>query len=828
MGERGSVVPRGVVFQRAGARRAASLCLYKTLILPENLRAAPIVDIFNSSSVFSVVRWIATTDLRMQDDWDSQGRAAGVIGDQHGQDPGGKEAVQKRTFTRWMNVFLKRCDPPLEVQDLFTDVQGGRVLMALLEELSGCKLLYRFRSSSHRIFRLNNISKALAFLDDRHVKLLGIDACGIADGVPSVVLSLIWNIILHFQVEEVTEGLQRLLSSTPSSSSLSSYPSASDLSLLPHDDGDGVSCSTLPRKRRNAARQQKYRSKAVGTLLQWVQRRTAKYGVNVYDFGKSWRSGLAFLAMIKAVEPDLVDLRESFSREPKENVRQAFMVAQHSLDVPPLLEPEDVTCSSPDEQSIITYVSTLLGRHSGIEDHVTNSEVPEIPNFGSVESVALGETLAGDPEVQALLKSFEKSSEQILWRQWSRRSSGTSAPSSAPPRVLQPSSPLDVTVASQDIRAWMGKGLAWGNGEQRSDKGHVSLSSEDGVCSLSALDSDEEDAYSYILDLNTGGFQSFNHSEREVPTVEEETAEEMRDESQHLEAHKTFNGCGSKHRRGSAGQDPDFNQQPYKNKSNRRETTDHRDVPDSEPEAERGRKEACEEERDDDGGCRDGEREKKRKTATWVKDGCDNTEADEEDAEVFEAARRQRNVEGEEGRELSGKWGCEDERRRRLDGCVRSEEEEGLRYQTEMGDICLRKGEMNGRTSVNSDSFKVKVRDEVRNTDAARTETVEGSDSADEMEESVHFRPLRAAGGEKPENTKPKDLTSSTAVRRNDIHDGDSGQTGAQTSQSPRNEGRLFLRSLAASCDITPLELEMLLVLWILLYCYFILFPTSL
>lgn len=31
------------------------------------------------------------------------------------------------------------------------------------------------------------------------VKLLGIDASGIADGVPSVVLNLVWNIILYFQ-----------------------------------------------------------------------------------------------------------------------------------------------------------------------------------------------------------------------------------------------------------------------------------------------------------------------------------------------------------------------------------------------------------------------------------------------------------------------------------------------------------------------------------------------------------------------------------------------------------------------------------------------------
>lgn len=32
-------------------------------------------------------------------------------------------------------------DPPVAVRDLFTDIQDGRILMALLEELSGCKLV---------------------------------------------------------------------------------------------------------------------------------------------------------------------------------------------------------------------------------------------------------------------------------------------------------------------------------------------------------------------------------------------------------------------------------------------------------------------------------------------------------------------------------------------------------------------------------------------------------------------------------------------------------------------------------------------------------------
>uniref|UniRef100_A0A8D0KRE3 Calponin-homology (CH) domain-containing protein n=1 Tax=Strix occidentalis caurina TaxID=311401 RepID=A0A8D0KRE3_STROC len=51
-----------------------------------------------------------------------------------------RENVQKRTFTRWINLHLGKCKPPLKVKDLFIDIQDGKILMALLEVLSGQKL----------------------------------------------------------------------------------------------------------------------------------------------------------------------------------------------------------------------------------------------------------------------------------------------------------------------------------------------------------------------------------------------------------------------------------------------------------------------------------------------------------------------------------------------------------------------------------------------------------------------------------------------------------------------------------------------------------------
>ncbi|KAM6171453.1 calmin [Erethizon dorsatum] len=277
-----------------------------------------------------------------------------------------RENVQKRTFTRWINLHLEKCDPPLEVADLFVDIQDGKILMALLEVLSGRNLLHEYKSSSHRIFRLNNIAKALTFLEDSNVKLVSIDAAEIADGNPSLVLGLIWNIILFFQIKELTGNLSR---NSPSSSlSPGSGGTDSDSSYPP-----------TPTAERNAAIAVKDQRKAIRTLLAWVQRKTRKYGVAVQDFAGSWRSGLAFLAVIKAIDPSLVDMKQALEESPRENLERAFQVAHDALHIPRLLEPEDIMVDVPDEQSIVTYVAQFLERFPELEAEDLVDPDKEVP-----------------------------------------------------------------------------------------------------------------------------------------------------------------------------------------------------------------------------------------------------------------------------------------------------------------------------------------------------------------------------------------------------------------------------------------------------------------
>lgn len=46
-----------------------------------------------------------------------------------------REAVQKKTFTKWVNSHLARVS--CRITDLYTDLRDGRMLIKLLEVLSG-------------------------------------------------------------------------------------------------------------------------------------------------------------------------------------------------------------------------------------------------------------------------------------------------------------------------------------------------------------------------------------------------------------------------------------------------------------------------------------------------------------------------------------------------------------------------------------------------------------------------------------------------------------------------------------------------------------------
>uniref|UniRef100_A0A8C3G4V1 Calponin-homology (CH) domain-containing protein n=1 Tax=Cyclopterus lumpus TaxID=8103 RepID=A0A8C3G4V1_CYCLU len=273
-----------------------------------------------------------------------------------------QEAVQKRTFTKWINSHLAKCVPPLVVTDLFEDIKDGVMLLALLEVLSGQKLPCEPGKKLKRIHWVTNIGTALKFLEGRKIKLVNINSTDIVDGRPSIVLGLMWTIILYFQIEELTSSLPALQALSSSTSSLDSSTSSTET-------------NSPPFKRKPLPPLQGGVRKA---LLRWVQQTaTKRLGIEVKDFGPSWRTGLAFFAVIHALRPNLVDMERIWRRPNRENLQEAFLLAETELGVPQLLDPEDVDVDKPDEKSIMTYIAQFLNHHPDLKQSDSDGQQEE-------------------------------------------------------------------------------------------------------------------------------------------------------------------------------------------------------------------------------------------------------------------------------------------------------------------------------------------------------------------------------------------------------------------------------------------------------------------
>merc|ERR1719319_1964553 len=102
-------------------------------------------------------------------------------------------------------------------------------------------------------------------------------------------------------------------------------------------------------------------------LLLWCQRKTAPYkNVNVQNFHLSWRDGLAFCALIHRHRPDLLDYSKLSKDNPLDNLNLAFDIAEKYLDIPRMLDAEDLV-EKPDTKAVITCVSSYYHTFAGAQ-----------------------------------------------------------------------------------------------------------------------------------------------------------------------------------------------------------------------------------------------------------------------------------------------------------------------------------------------------------------------------------------------------------------------------------------------------------------------------
>uniref|UniRef100_A0A669DBZ5 Spectrin beta chain n=1 Tax=Oreochromis niloticus TaxID=8128 RepID=A0A669DBZ5_ORENI len=268
-----------------------------------------------------------------------------------------REAVQKKTFTKWVNSILSRDD--CRISDLYLDLRDGRMLIKLLEVLSG-ERLPKPTKGRMRIHCLENVDKALQFLKEQRVHLENMGSHDIVDGNHRLILGLIWTIILRFQIQDII-----------------------------------VETGQADQKETRSAKD---------ALLLWCQMKTAGYpSINITNFTTSWKDGMAFNALIHKHRPDLVDYNSLKRSNPIHNLQNAFNVAEQKLGVTKLLDPEDVFTENPDEKSIITYVVAFYHYFSKMKQL-------------AVEGKRIGKVLDQAIETEKMIEKYETlSSELLMW-----------------------------------------------------------------------------------------------------------------------------------------------------------------------------------------------------------------------------------------------------------------------------------------------------------------------------------------------------------------------------------------------------------------------------
>lgn len=263
------------------------------------------------------------------------------------------EKQQKKTFTAWCNSHLRKAGTLIE--SIEEEFRNGLKLMLLLEVISG-ETLPKPDRGKMRFHKIANVNKALDFIASKGVKLVSIGAEEIVDGNLKMTLGMIWTIILRFAIQD-------------------------------------ISVEEMTAKEG---------------LLLWCQRKTAPYkNVNVQNFHTSFKDGLAFCALIHRHRPDLLDYSQLSKDDPLHNLNLAFDIAEKHLDIPRMLDPDDlVNTPKADERAIMTYVSCYYHAFQGAQQ-------------AEMAANRICKVLKVNQENERLMEEYERLTSDLL--EWIRR-----------------------------------------------------------------------------------------------------------------------------------------------------------------------------------------------------------------------------------------------------------------------------------------------------------------------------------------------------------------------------------------------------------------------
>mmetsp|Transcript_28060 Transcript_28060/g.78480 ORF Transcript_28060/g.78480 Transcript_28060/m.78480 type:complete len:965 (+) Transcript_28060:126-3020(+) len=232
-------------------------------------------------------------------------------------------AVQEKTFKTWANQYLKEAGEG-QVDNVETDFQDGVLLYHLLCALDKDNVSPHPKIQSNpkiKAQKLDNLNICMNMLKALGIQLTNIGAADVYDGNRKLILALLWQIILRFDVCKFTE------------------------------DGDA--------------------KKGRQDLLLWVQNRCEEKGVEVNNFTTDFEDGTALAALVSSVRGADLKVEEGGVSRGK----RALDICVEDLGLPEFLDEGEI---GKDEKSMMTFLAQFYQRYGTREEVAVNRKVEEL------------------------------------------------------------------------------------------------------------------------------------------------------------------------------------------------------------------------------------------------------------------------------------------------------------------------------------------------------------------------------------------------------------------------------------------------------------------
>lgn len=272
------------------------------------------------------------------------------------------EIVQEKAFTAWVNGVLDKNGE--KITDITQDFSNGIKLVQFLELISNKKLGKKLDNDpKSRIHKIQNVYLAIQFTETLDIKPEGVAAEDIVDCNKKLILGFLWTLYRKYRIAVIKEG---------------------------------------------------DKSSEEGLLL-WCKNTTSGYdGVDIKSFKTGFRDGHAFLALAHKYNPSQFDYETINKESPEVRLEKAFEIAEKTINIPKLLDINEVMKGTTDERSLILYASLYFHAFSAQaqREALEASQREAETKLGTLES-ALGSAQHSREELLRQLSIMEKSKGEL-------------------------------------------------------------------------------------------------------------------------------------------------------------------------------------------------------------------------------------------------------------------------------------------------------------------------------------------------------------------------------------------------------------------------------